>query len=87
MKDLEDRITKLEGLVAEQDAELLAYQYILAWLLNTFHHPEAARFLSRFANELEENGKNRSEVAYIDELREKYGLFDAHRTASEADQD
>ena len=87
MDDLKERIIRLESVVAELDAELLAHQHVLAWLLNTFHHPQAARFLSRLTNELEESGKNKSIVRELDELRGRYDLFDDHRKFSEADQD
>ena len=87
MDDLTKRIIRLESVVAELDAELLAHQSVLAWLLNTFHHPEAALFLLKLTKELEESGKNEMTVHALESLREKYDLFYKHRSFSESSQD
>ncbi|MBL8500653.1 MAG: hypothetical protein JNL77_08760 [Nitrosomonas sp.] len=87
MDDLTKRVIRLESVVAQLDAELLAYQSVLAWLLNTFHHPEAAPFLLKLTKEFDEKGKYEGTVRSLNDLREKYDIFYKHRTPSETNED
>lgn len=79
LKYLKEKIIALESQVEYFDQELVAHQYVLAWLLKTHPHPDAKRFLSRLANELEESPGNKSKAEALDEIRFLYENLDAFR--------
>lgn len=83
MEDLTKRIIALESQIEYLDQELVAHQYLLAWLLKTHPHPEATRILSRLANEFEELPGNESKAQALDEIRVLYDGFDAYRSGTE----
>lgn len=83
LKTLKDKIIALESQVEYFDQELVAHQYVLAWLLKTHPHPEAKRFLARLANDLEKHPQNKMIVEALDALREIYASVDAFRDGNQ----
>ncbi len=67
---LEDRVTRLEGLLEMADEEAFATQLVLSWLLARADPDDVHAFLALQAFDLERDGRHEVSVALFDALRD-----------------